>query len=82
MIVKIAESVNGLNVPKLLGDRNSSAVKQQIADVSASVLANNVNGTPTVFVGRNGTKPQLVGAPGSSPTQAEVEAAIDTALAG
>jgi protein-disulfide isomerase len=82
MIVKIAESVNGLNVPKLLDDRNSSAVKQQIADVSASVLANNVNGTPTVFVGRNGTKPQLVGAPGSSPTQAEVEAAINTALAG
>ena len=61
MIVKTAESVNGLNVPKLLVARNASAVKQQIADVSAAVLANNVNGTPTVFVGRNGAKPQLVG---------------------
>jgi protein-disulfide isomerase len=82
MIVQIAESVNGLNVPKLLTARNSSAVKQQIADVSASVLANNVSGTPTVFVGRSGAKPQLVGAPGSAPNQAEVEAALDTALAG
>jgi protein-disulfide isomerase len=82
MIVKIAESVNGLNVPKLLVDRNASAVKQQIADVTASVLGNNVNGTPTVFVGKNGTKPQRVGAPNSSPSGAEVEAALDTALAG
>jgi protein-disulfide isomerase len=81
MLVKIAESVNNLNVPKLLADRNSSAVKQQIADVSASVTANNVNGTPTVFVGRNGTKPQRVGAAGSSPNQAQVEAALDAALA-
>ena len=82
MIVKIAESVNGLNVPKLLVDRNASAVKQQIDSVSAAVLANNVNGTPTVFVGKNGTKPQRVGAPGSAPTGADVEAAIQSAIAG
>ncbi len=82
MIVQIAESVTGLNVPKLLTDRNTSTVKQEIADVAAAALAGKVTGTPTVFVGKNGTKPQLVGAAGSAPTGPEVEAAINTALAG
>jgi protein-disulfide isomerase len=82
MIVQIAESVTGLNVPKLLTDRNSAAVKKEIADVAASAAANNVSGTPTVFVGKSGQKPQLVGAPGTAPDQAQVESAIDTALAG
>ena len=75
MIVKIAESVNGLDVPKLLDARNSSAVKQRIDDVSAAVLAHKVNGTPTVFVGKNGATLQRVGAPGSAPNQAQVYAA-------
>ena len=61
---------------------NTSTVKQEIADVAAAALAGKVTGTPTVFVGKNGTKPQLVGAAGSAPTGPEVEAAINTALAG
>lgn len=82
MIVKIAESVTGLNVPKLLVDQKAPKVKQQIADVTAAVAASKVNGTPTVFVGRKGTKPALVGQVNSSPSLTEVETALDTALSG
>jgi len=82
MIVQIAESVTGLNVPKLLADRNSSAVKQEIAGVAASAVVNKVTGTPTVFVGKNGTKPKLVGSPGAAPDLSQTELALDTAIAG
>ena len=82
MLVQIAESVTGLNVPKVLVDRNSSAVKQQVADVAAAAVANKVTGTPTVFVGRTGTKPKLVGSPGAAPDLSQTELALDTAIAG
>ena len=62
MVYQIAESVPGLNVPQLLTDRKSSAVKKQASDVAADAAANKVQGTPTVFVGKTGTKPKLVGA--------------------
>ncbi|HEV7133983.1 MAG TPA: thioredoxin domain-containing protein [Gaiellaceae bacterium] len=82
MIVQIAESVTGLNVPKLLADRNSAKVKQEIAAVASAAVANKVTGTPTVFVGRTGSKPALVGSPGSAPDLTQVTQALDTALAG
>jgi protein-disulfide isomerase len=82
MIVQIAESVTGMNVPKLLTDRNSSTVKQQIADVASAAVVNKVTGTPTVFVGKNGTKPKLVGSPGAAPDISQVELALDTAIVG
>jgi protein-disulfide isomerase len=82
MVYQIAASVNGLNVPKLLADRSSSSVSSQADAVAAAALANKVSGTPTVFVGKNGTKPQLVGSNGAAPDQAQVVTAIDTALVG
>jgi len=82
MIVQIAESVTGLDVPKLLADRNAAKVKQQIDAVASSAAANKVTGTPTVLVGRRGAEPALVGSPGSAPNLTQVETAIDTALAG
>ncbi len=82
MIVQIAESVTGLNVPKLLADRNSGTVSKDVAAVAAAALADKVTGTPTVFVGRNGTKPALVGSPGAAPDITQVETALDTALVG
>ncbi|HVP75423.1 MAG TPA: thioredoxin domain-containing protein [Gaiellaceae bacterium] len=82
MIYQIAESVPGLNVPKLLADRKSSTVKKEASDVAALATADHVTGTPSVFVGKNGTKPKLVGSPGSAPTLQQVSLAIDTALLG
>jgi len=82
MIYQIAESVPGLNVPQLLSDRKSSAVKKEASDVAALANVDHVSGTPTVFVGKNGTKPKLVGSPGSAPDLQQVSLAIDTALLG
>jgi protein-disulfide isomerase len=82
MIIQIAESITGLNVPTLLTARNSATVKQDIAGVASAALANKVTGTPTVLVGKNGTKPQLVGSPGAAPDVTQVETALDTALVG
>jgi protein-disulfide isomerase len=82
MLIQIAQSVKGLNVPKLMADRNSSTIAQQIKDVSASAKADKVAGTPTVFVGRGAAKPALVGSPGAAPDLAQTETAIDAALAG
>jgi protein-disulfide isomerase len=82
MLIQIAGSVTGLNVPKLMADRNSSTIAQQIKDVSASAKADKVTGTPTVFVGHGTAKPALVGSPGVAPDLAQTETAIDAALAG
>jgi protein-disulfide isomerase len=82
MLVQIAESVTGLNVPKLLVAQNSSTVKQEVADVASAAVVNKVTGTPTVFVGKTGTKPKLVGSPGASPDLSQTELALDTAIAG
>ena len=82
MIYQIAESVPGLNVPKLLTDRKSSTVKKEASDVAADADANNVTGTPTVFVGKSGSKPKLVGSQGAAPDLQQVTTAIDTVLLG
>jgi len=82
MVYQIAESIPGLNVPKLLTDRKSSTVKKEASDVAADALASNVQGTPTIFVGKSGSKPKLVGAQGTVPDLQQVSLAIDTALLG
>ncbi len=82
MIYQIAESVPGLNVPQLLSDRKSATVKKEASDVAALATVDHVSGTPTVFVGKNGTKPKLVGSPGAAPDLQQVSLAIDTALLG
>ena len=82
MVYQIAESVPGLNVPQLLSDRKASTVKKQVSDVAADATANHVSGTPTVFVGKSGTKPKLVGGQSTAPDLAQVTLAIDSALLG
>jgi protein-disulfide isomerase len=79
MVAQAAASVDGLNVPKLWSARDSGTISKQIADVAAQAQINNVSGTPTVFVGKSGSKQKLVGSPGSVPDLAETEAAIDAA---
>jgi protein-disulfide isomerase len=80
MIAQAAASVPGLNVVKLFDARGSGSVKSRASDVDASAQANNVSGTPTVFVGKNGTKPKLVGTPSSVPDLAQTTDALDAAL--
>jgi protein-disulfide isomerase len=82
MLISIAGSVTRMNVPKVMADRNSSTIGQEIKDVAAAAAANKVSGTPTVFVGKTGSKPSRVGAANSVPDLSQTEAALDVALAG
>jgi protein-disulfide isomerase len=79
MVAQAAASIDGLDVKKLWSDRNGGDVKKQIADVAAQAEINHVTGTPTVFVGKNGTKPKVVGVNGAVPDLAQTEDAIDAA---
>ena len=79
MIAQIAASVPGLNVPKLFADRNSARAKSIAGQVDTLANDDNVNGTPTILVGKRGGKLSDVAAPGSAPTLQEVEDAIAAA---
>ncbi|HTZ06779.1 MAG TPA: thioredoxin domain-containing protein [Gaiellaceae bacterium] len=56
MVGKAAASVPGLKVQQLLTDRNSSTVRKQAANVAAQAQADQVSGTPTVLVGKSGSR--------------------------
>jgi protein-disulfide isomerase len=79
MIAQAAASIDGLDVTQLWSDRKDGSVTKQADEVAALAQARNVTGTPTVFVGKNGTTPKVVGANGSVPDLAATEAAIDAA---
>jgi protein-disulfide isomerase len=81
MVYQAAASIPGLNVPQLLSERSSSTVKAEAANVAAEAQADKVTGTPTVLVGKNGTKPQYVPLKngGDEPT---LVSALNAALAG
>jgi protein-disulfide isomerase len=80
MIAQIAASVPGLNVSKLFADRNSAQVKSTANGVDALAQSDNVQGTPTILVGKKGTTPKDVTVAGSAPTLSDVTSAIDAAL--
>jgi protein-disulfide isomerase len=81
MVASAAASIPGLNVPKLLADRNSSAVAKVASTIDAEALNDKVAETPTLLVGKTGTKPKPVAI--TSPTDEKtLVAAIDAALAG
>ena len=80
MVKSAASSIPGLDVTKLLADRSSSAVRDDEHAIDAESSADAVHSTPTILVGRTGSKPKVVNL--TSPTDAaSVERAIDTALA-
>ncbi len=81
MLASIAASVQGLNVKQVWTQRNSGQVKAVASQVDAQASADNVVGTPTILIGKKGTKPKDVAPAGSAPTLQEVETAIDAALA-
>ena len=80
MVAQAAASINGLNVNRLWTERNDGDIKKQAADVASLADVQKVTGTPTVFVGKNGTKQKLVGPAGSVPDLAQTKAAIEDAL--
>ncbi|HVS84512.1 MAG TPA: thioredoxin domain-containing protein [Gaiellaceae bacterium] len=80
ILAEIAASVPGLNVPKLFADKSSSATKADVRQVDSEASKDNVQGTPTILIGKTGQTPKDVTKPGIAPTLAEVEQAIDTAL--
>jgi protein-disulfide isomerase len=80
MVAQAAASIDGLNVVQLFDDRNSGSVKAAAKDVDAAAKENQVSGTPTVFVGKTGAKPKLVGNNGNVPDLQQTQDAIDAAL--
>jgi protein-disulfide isomerase len=80
MIGQAAASVPGLKVPQLLSDRNSGSTKSQASEFDKQQTADNVSGTPTLFVGKSGKKGKQVPL-ASSTDEASVVTALDDALA-
>jgi protein-disulfide isomerase len=54
MIKSAASSIPGLDVPRLLSDRNSSTISDQAKAFDAQSDQDNVTETPTVLVGKSG----------------------------
>ena len=79
MVVQGAASVPGLKVPQLLVDQKSSTVKNEASAVAAEANTRQVSGTPTVFVGKSGTKGTQV-ALQSGGDEASLVAALNAAL--
>ena len=76
-----AASVPGLKTRQLFGARNSTAVKNAAAAVSTDAKANNVTGTPSIFVGKSGQRPTYVTLSGGT-DEATLVKALDAAPAG
>jgi protein-disulfide isomerase len=79
MIAQIAASVPGMKVHELLDAQSSSAVKELGTKFDAQAKADKVPGTPTLYVGKSGTKGQVVNLQSATDEQT-LTAAIDDAL--
>lgn len=79
MVAQAAASVNGLNVPELWSARNSSTVAKDASAVGALATAKNVQGTPTIFIGKSESTEKNISPNGNVPTLAQTVAAIDAA---
>jgi protein-disulfide isomerase len=60
LLGQIAASVPGMKVHQLLDERGSSSVKSQASTFDAQADADKVPGTPTLYVGKTGTKGKVV----------------------
>src|SRR5262249_6978019 len=59
MITAAAASIPGLDVPRLLSDRNSSGVADQARELDLQARADRVSKTPTILVGKTGERGRL-----------------------
>jgi protein-disulfide isomerase len=79
MITAAAASIPGINVPKLLDDRGSDAVKNRASEFDQAAASDSVRQTPTVLVGRSGGSLKAVTLTSLS-SPASIENAIKAAL--
>jgi protein-disulfide isomerase len=79
MVVQAASGIPGLKVPQLLADSKSSTVKNEAKAVATEANARQVAGTPTIFVGKSGTKGTQVNLQSGGDEQSLVTA-LDAAL--
>ncbi len=79
MVRRAATSVPGIDVSRLLVDRNTQTVDSRAASFDSQMQADQVRVTPTILVGKTGSTPKPVVY--SSPSDvAAVTAAVDAAL--
>lgn len=79
MVVQAAQSIPGLNPRLLFTQRNTSFVKKQASNYDALDVIDKVTATPTLFVGKTGTKGKVVNL-ASSVDEASLVNAINAAL--
>jgi len=79
-MARMAASVNGLKVQKVMSQKNDSAASTIASKVDSLAKAANVQGTPTVLIGPTGGKLQDIMPPGYAPTLQITEQAINQAL--
>lgn len=79
MVVQAAEGIPGLNPRLLYSQRSSSPVHRQAGNYDAAQLADKVNQTPTLFVGKTGSKGTVVNL-ASATDKASLVQAIKQAL--
>jgi protein-disulfide isomerase len=79
MVKSAASSIHGLDVSLLLKQVSSSTVAEQVKTVDAQASADGLDRTPTILVGKTGTKPQAVTVTSAS-DPSPVAAAVDAAL--
>ena len=60
MVYNIAASVPGLRIDPLFAERTSATVKKEAAQVAADAQAQQVTGTPTIFLAKGAAKPVQV----------------------
>jgi protein-disulfide isomerase len=81
MVGQAVSSIPGVRVPEVLSLSSSGSVKTQAKGFDAAGAADKVAGTPTLLVGKSGTKGKQVALTSATDEQSLVTA-LDTALAG
>jgi protein-disulfide isomerase len=79
MVAHAAKSIPGLNPRRLFAERGTSVVRAAAARLDAQAQADQVSGTPTLYVGRSGTHGSEVALASPTDEQAVVQA-IQSAL--
>jgi protein-disulfide isomerase len=80
MMGQIAASVNGLHVQKVLSGKNGSGAAEIASRVDQLATKANVQGTPTVLIGKAGGKLHDIMPAGYAPTLQITEQALDKVL--
>jgi hypothetical protein len=79
MVTSAAASIPGLDVPRLLSDRDSATTDEQTSAFDSQANADGVTETPTILVGKSGATPRQVTLASPDDVQS-VTAAIRAAL--